>query len=161
MKKLLAIALLTLSPFTFAKDFNPDLLVGKWQCEARFDYSQGDLAGIEKNTFNFYSNGYYKGSSDIKEKIDRQNFSSKMLYNGQWEIRGDILSYNIEVVTDYKSDNPQIESEYEFEKEFKQDKSFTGLKIVKLTKNTLITELSKKDQIEMKGNSIETCHRIK
>lgn len=70
MKKLFAIGLIMSSPLTFAKEFNPNLLVGTWECEAKFYMLQGSLVGIEKSRMTFYTNGNYHSTSQTKQKID-------------------------------------------------------------------------------------------
>lgn len=159
MKKLLTLALLTLSPLTFAKEFNPDLLVGKWQCEANYNYKDNDYHGTDNLNITISANGNYVFESHAKESIDGKNFNTATKYLGKWQLKDDIFTVEINNVLSYTNDHPEIEAIYQFGKNYEGTDGYIETKVLQLTKNTFISELSKSDQQEYIGNYLQICRR--
>lgn len=160
MKKTMAIALLLLSPIAFAKNFTPNMLVGSWQCEAKFSFPSNKSQGKENYVITYYQNGSYSGKSTFQQTRYNDSYQTSFDYTGFWWLYQDRLSSNFETIKNYQISNPKVEALNQFEKDLKEDKTFDHYKIVKLTQNTLIKELAWEEQARLAGNIIDVCQRI-
>lgn len=134
MKYVILLSVL-LSPQLFAQDFDPNLLVGKWECE-------GTTTGLGyqshgKGFIDYKANGTYIDKSILNDIIDNQPLQTKIKYFGYWEISQNTLSLNIDKVFDYISSNPKLDKAYGLEEFLRKDKSFYNFQITELSDNIL------------------------
>lgn len=162
MKKLFLTVLIAISPMTFAKDFNPNLLVGKWQCEEYFDYPIVNLKGKETSIISYNKDGTYHSQNILDEVDDGQKNVITLEAEGRWRVKGNILSVNTENLISYQATNPNIEGNQFFEEGLRNDKSFLDMQIINLTENKLVLNLPKnlQDDYEVKKYS-NICRSIK
>lgn len=134
MKYVILLSVL-LSPQLFAQDFDPNLLVGKWECE-------GTTTGLgfqanNKGFIDYKANGTYIDKSILNDIIDNQPLQTKIKYFGYWKISQNTLSLNIDKVFDYISSNPKLDKVYGLEAFLRNDKSFYNFQITELSDNIL------------------------
>lgn len=158
MKKILLLTLLALSSVTFAKDFNPDLLIGKWQCKGAF--SNPDSFGTETYTETYKKDGTIESKNVIKEINGGQKNTVTMQTLGQWRVEGDIISINLEKLLKYHASNKAVEARDKTEEALREDRSFYDYKLIELTKNNYVfTQMPEDEQDNYRFKY--ACHRLK
>lgn len=134
MKYLLILTLL-LSTNALAQDFDPNLLVGKWECEGTT--TDLNYQSNNKGFVDFKANGTYIDKSILNNIIDNQPLQTKIKYFGYWKISQNTLSLNTETIFDYISSNPKLDKVYGLEAFLRNDKSFYNFQIIELSDNIL------------------------
>lgn len=159
MKRLLLIALLAMSPMTFAKDVNADSLVGTWQCKSESSFGNGTAHYSELDKQVFYKDGTYLSEDIMYDKNLGETFELKT--TGKWYVKNRLLNMNIEDVLTLTTDKPFYTDINDLKKDIINNRKFSQLIIKEFSKDEFVLTLSKQDQKEFQGNSIETCQRIK
>lgn len=135
MMKYVILLSVLLSPQLFAKDFDPNLLVGKWECEGKGQTTDLSYQSHGKGFVDYKANGTYIAKSILNDIVDNQPLQTKIKYFGYWKISQNTLSSNIEKVFDYISSNPKLDKVYGFEEFARNDKSFYNFQITELSEN--------------------------
>lgn len=150
------LSLLLLSSTVLAKPFDADLLVGKWQCFAKFNFASLDIKGTEHIFAEYKNDGTYETKTVSYMVMDNQKVLMKTQAIGKWEINQDIYSSNWEELLSYEANNPELEQRYEFEKSMREDKEFEHNQIVKLSK----TQFHYMLKTEFDESTIYKCKRL-
>ncbi|MFW2178123.1 MULTISPECIES: hypothetical protein [unclassified Moraxella] len=159
MKKLLLTALIAISPMTFAKDFNADLLIGEWQCksESSFDNSATHYTQTAKQRF--YKNGTYTSEDLIYNQNLDETIKSKG--KGNWYIKDNILNMNTEDILTLTTDKPFYTNTNDLKESLMNDHKFSQFILKEFSKDKFVVTLSEQAQQDAQGNTIDTCQRIK
>lgn len=147
MLKYMICLTLLFSANTFAQDFDPNLLVGKWECKIQAKSVDFSYQTTEKYIVDYQKDGTYLSKTVLYGVLDNEKMLQKIKTFGYWRISQGVFSANYEKILDYSNNNPRLEKRYEFEQYFNNDKSFENFPIIELSKNKFVLNMNKDDFI--------------
>ncbi|WP_019519150.1 hypothetical protein [Faucicola boevrei] len=162
MKKLLLTALLAISPMTFAETISSDMVLGKWQCEAKFNYPRLGFKGTENYKTIYYNDGNHKQVSVINAHTS--DFGKNMIEikgRGKWYIKDNHLFENFEKIDHYQASNQAYEDYYQTREYLENDKSFSEYSIHQLSVDKIIFKEVMNDEDSQSDYNSSICQRIK
>lgn len=162
MKKLFLTALIAVSPMTFSQDFNPDLLVGKWQCKDQGYLFNNTTHITENSTREYKADGThtFEFSQMMATKAPFGlwfTFRKKVKGSGIWKLNNDILTLNRTYVTEYQSTPNNLI----LEEKYRNNHEFYDLQFQEFSKDSFMLIYPEKTADKLEGNVVENCERIR